>query len=131
MRDIKFRAKIASRFPELNKMCYGTGIFEDGINTWLLSHDPTKYMADNLVHKVIDPDTIGQYTGLKDKNGKEIYEGDIVSRYGDGKHKVYWHTFTARWRTTGHTGITEGDAALSMDVIGNIYENPELLQGVV
>lgn len=67
-----------------------------------------------------------QYTGLKDKNGKEIYEGDIVQRYGRGKYKIYWHDPTACWRMDGHTGITKGDMALACEVIGNIYENGEV-----
>ena len=72
-----------------------------------------------------------EYTGLKDKNGKEIYEGDIVSRYGEGQHEVYWHENTACWRTTGHTGMNRGGAAMSLEVIGNIYSDPELVKGVI
>ncbi len=67
------------------------------------------------------------YTGLHDKKGKEIYEGDIVTRYSEGRYKIYWHEFTACWRMTGHTGIDKGDMALACEVIGNVYENPELL----
>lgn len=68
-----------------------------------------------------------QYTGLKDKNGKEVYEGDIIQRYGEGRYTIYWHNNTACWRMEGFTGITKSDIALACEIIGNIYENPEIV----
>lgn len=80
-----------------------------------------------------------QSTGVEDKNGKEIFEGDIV------KYKGGWNTFTeevAYDKNFGGFGVMDADADIiftfeelfadidlsSLEVIGNIYENPELLE---
>lgn len=72
-----------------------------------------------------------QYTGLKDKHGKEIYEGDILqlpSRYyGDTYYEK--SIGVIEWDYDSWYVKNQGDAQYSdMEIIGNIYENPELLQ---
>ena len=77
---------------------------------------------------------IMQYTGLKDRNGKEIYEGDIVRSGGStsGIVEFYRGAFNAHYFGESGDIQEEWEDPLHMhilEVIGNIYENPELLQG--
>jgi uncharacterized phage protein (TIGR01671 family) len=84
----------------------------------------------------VDPETIGQYTGLKDKNGKEIYKGDLlfaVDIYEKLKGFVSW--WLDRWVLTYKVEQTEQLQNQSLmiiadhtEIIGNIHDNPELLE---
>jgi hypothetical protein len=85
------------------------------------------------VYEVSDKDRyeIMQYTGLKDKNGKEIYEGDILYYEScDDKKEVMWGPILDHDTKMGYGdgwGLVSTDE--DAEIIGNIYENPELLEG--
>lgn len=92
-----------------------------------------------LIHALVDPETIGQFTGLTDKNGVMIFEGDILQSgniKGTVKYSNKRAAFVFKWRRfTLHGGDFFKECDLSdfgefsrLVVIGNIHDNPELLE---
>ena len=85
----------------------------------------------------VDTTTVGQYTGLTDKNGKKIFEGDIVQYYGtyalevfieNGHTKIRWFDTVTKSKCTELFFGHDEEALGEVEVIGNIHDNPELLE---
>lgn len=90
----------------------------------------------------VKEETVNQYTGKKDKNDIEIYEGDLLKPfYDDGEiHEVIWHEESASFRVATYLDNLHCGTFAELffmddinedcnEVVGNIYENPELLKG--
>lgn len=101
---------------------------------WAINRPP-KDPDDSGEVCFVDGNTVGQFTGLTDKDGKRIFEGDIVKHYHDKKFPesyskgvIFWDEEHLRWKRTSEnvTCCIANDCIY--EVIGNIYDNPELLE---
>lgn len=135
-REIKFRGKTRG-----GKWLYGDLIHRDN-RIYIVPEDG----LDSFDNYEIVPETVGQYIGLKDKNSKEIYRGDIVTAWSEGS----CGNFEIRWRMDGGgtpclllypawqsqktwsisaTRETDGQVYdRGLEIIGNIHDNPSLLE---
>jgi len=100
-------------------------------NGTVYCHERQKEGGDVLVSGIRNI-TVQQYTGMKDKNGKEIYEGDIVEGLYKDTDYNHWDEIKASVvysdRFAGFSIGCENWVKQSIEVIGNIFENPELLK---
>ena len=127
MREIKFRAwdKNEEMFDKMNynPFCEGNRLFfKDGqLREVCGPRDETWDEPSDLI--------LMQYTGFKDKNGKEIYEGDILEVEDHVNHVVGFRRGMFMWKNIApDIPIYEKLEDCHCNVIGNIYENPELLK---
>lgn len=126
MREIKFRGKRLDN----GEWVYGFALFK---------HDKSEavivgFTATELLCESVDPATVGLFTELHDKHGKEIYEGDIVTIVGVIKGYVRYNVRYWRYEIATvdepleNERIPSGIPEECWAVIGNIHDNPELLK---
>ena len=149
MREILFRGKYSKKSPDWIEGSFhrdeDTNICEIAYR-YYKKEGETK--AGIWVYGVVDPETVGQYTGLKDKNGKKIFEGDIV-RLTDEHNEIEWTAVVVFGNPNGEynwgwqlkaIGEFDGNKDILLwvdmeesgaycEIIGNIYDNPELMKG--
>lgn len=129
MREILFRGKRVDNGEWVEGFYVRLNGKEHRIYTGYAETDCGDYYPDWWQ---VDPETVGQYTGLKDTNGKRIFEGDIV-RNRDCTMIVVWYYFHAAFmlvfRVDGDYFETISNSHIYLKIIGNIHDNPEILKG--
>lgn len=119
MREILFRGK---------RVDNGEWVFGNLISSKNYAIGSQKFPLERPF--VVDPSTVGQYTGLTDRNGRKIFEGDIVThvKFPDEPALICWHetgfAIKGLWYSTD---ISSRKAYI--EVVGNIHDNPDLIGG--
>ena len=133
MREIKFRAWDGNRIREIFKIIFQ----QEGASVFFTDTNPPFEAGHLPMHD--ERLKLMQYTGLKDKNGKEIYEGDILQdtltkiiyavKFGNCKKYAFngWYVENEYYDSRPINGDYDTNVNSKIEVIGNIYENPELL----
>lgn len=149
MREILFRGKAINRIEGYEyRTNYQNGDWVYGLLTKLYCERYPELPAE-ITNKggisgiYVDYTTVGQYTGLTDKNSVKIFEGDIVRQYSEGIDneylydyydigQVFWYQSQTRFLRTSNLYLDDCPAMrehCEYEVIGNIHDNPELLKG--
>lgn len=126
MREIWFRAKNLDDWlaeKSSAKWFYGDLMHDGGESCGMYFYEDGSDMQ-------VDPDTVGQFTGMGDCDGKEIYEGDILEDDSGKRAVVIWDEGCWRMNFREFVGLSLHDFLNlnCVEIIGNIHDNPELMQ---
>lgn len=129
MREIKFRGK---RLYD-GGWIYGSLLVSHFKDDKKERYFITQFSGNYTFEHEVDPATVGQYTGLKDKNGEKIYEGDIIGGSNGSingmecpfKSEIKWNDKECGFNTPNWGYM---DSTHYYNVLGNIHDNPELLK---
>lgn len=119
MREIKFRGR------DGDDWYYGS-LFVNECGHTAISAPKSFWM------KPVNAETVGQFTGMYDAEGREIYEGDIIKVRTQNPYWRFRRNYVVEWGTDGW--LLDGDSLYSwfslhtLEVIGNIHDNPDLLE---
>ena len=128
MREILFRGKRTDNGEWVEGYYYKAKYCrtDDELCDYITVPHPKEYNEPSS-HYIVDLDTVGQYTGLKDKNGTKIFEGDMVKRFWLGKMCVYQIDYDNGLASfIGRAGMkftTFDYDSTEFEVVGNIYDN--------
>ena len=132
MRQIKCRCKATYN----NEWRFGSLVIVEGSNHIVEECD--LYECGHHIAQESDrptwvkEETIGQYTGMQDKKGKDVYEGDIVAFLYKGREvkcEIAWCDYTGMWYFKNDSAfLLNRDTIGKSTIIGNIHDNPELLE---
>ena len=129
--EILFRGKSV----ETNEWVYGSYILEKYGNTPYICYFEYGTFV-NIKQVEVIPETVGEFTGMTDKNGKKIFEGDILE-FSDRIVSVFWHAHLGCWdsdfikftnKENDREDMSPCRWSYRAKVVGNIHDNPELLK---